>query len=101
MRIIYITAKDFEEARKISLHLLNKKLIACSNVFPINSFYFWNNELQEDKEFVVLVKTKENYYKKIEEEIKKIHSYDIPAIYSWKVDKINKDYLKWLTSLLS
>ena len=95
MRIIYITCKDIDEAKKISRHLIKKKLVACSNIFPITSVYPWKGEIKEDNEIVVLLKTNSNY-EDIEPVIKKLHSYDTPAIYSWTVDKINKDYLNWV-----
>ena len=95
MRIIYITCKDINEAKKISRHLIEKKLVACANIFPINSIYSWENEIKQANEVVVLLKTN-NSYEKVETEIKKLHSYDTPAIYSWTVDKINKDYLNWV-----
>lgn len=96
MRIIYITCKDMKEARKISRHLIEKKLVACANIFPINSIYPWKGEIQDTEEIVVLLKTPDENYEKVETEIKKLHSYDTPAIYSWTVDKINKDYLDWV-----
>ena len=96
MRIIYITCKDIDEAKNISQHLIEKKLVACANIFPINSIYPWKGEIQDTEEIVVLLKTTDNNYEKVETEIKKIHSYDTPAIYSWIVDKINKDYLDWV-----
>ena len=43
MTLIYITCKDEEEAVKISKHLLDKRLIACSNMYPIRSMFWWNN----------------------------------------------------------
>lgn len=94
--IVYTTAKDKEEADKISKHLLEKKLIACSNIFPINSFYYWDNQLFEDNEYVLLLKAFKENYKEIEKEIKSIHSYKVPAIYFWGLEGINKDYLDWM-----
>ena len=96
MRIVYVTCKDMDEAKKISRHLIENKLVACANIFPINSIYSWEGKIKEDNEVVVLLKTRDNNYENIESEIKKLHSYDIPAIYSWTVDKINKDYLTWI-----
>ena len=80
MILVYITCKDEEEAVKISKHLLNKKLIACSNMHPIRSMYWWNGKIQDDKEFVIIAKTKEKNYEKIKEEVKKLHSYDVTCI---------------------
>jgi len=95
MTIIYITCKDEQEAVNISKHLLNKKLIACSNMYPIRSMYKWQGKLQDEKEFVLMAKTIEKNYGKIKEEVKKLHSYDVPCIL--KIDaEANESYDKWV-----
>ena len=95
MTLIYITCKDEQEAVKISKHLLDKRLIACSNMHPIRSMYFWEGKIQDDKEFVIIAKTKEKNYKAIKEEVKKMHSYDVPCIL--KIDaEANESYEKWV-----
>ena len=96
MRLIYITTRNAAEAKKISSHLLEKKIVACVNIFPVESMYFWQDEIQENVEFVVLAKTTDNNYDKVEAEINKMHTYEIPGIYSWKVDKVNKKYNEWI-----
>ena len=95
MVLAYITCKDKKEAIKISKYLLKKRLIACSNMFPINSLYWWKGKIINDKEFVIIAKTTEKNFKILEKEVKKIHSYEIPAILKIKADA-NKDYLKWV-----
>lgn len=95
MALIYITCRDEKEAVKISKHLLNKKLIACSNMHPIRSMYRWHEKIQDEKEFAIIAKTKEKNYKKIKEEVKKLHSYDTPCIL--KIDaEANESYQKWV-----
>lgn len=94
MVLIYITCKDEKEAVRISKHLLEKRLIACSNMFPIRSMYSWKGKLQNEKEFVILAKTIDKNYNKIKKEVEKMHSYDIPCIL--KIDaKANKNYDRW------
>ena len=95
MTIIYITCKDEEEAVKISKHLINKRLIACSNMYPIRSMYRWQGKLQDEKEFVLMAKTIEKNYRKIKEEVKKIHSYDVPCILKIEAEA-NESYDKWV-----
>ncbi len=95
MILIYITCKDEEEAVKISKHLLNKKLIACSNIHPTRSMYWWKEKIQDDKEFVIIAKTLEKNYKKIKEEVKKLHSYQIPCILKINAEA-NESYEKWV-----
>ena len=100
MTLVYITCKDKEEAKKISKYLLEKKLIACSNMFPTQSMYWWKGKIEDADEIVILAKTKEKNYEKIKEEVKKIHSYDVPCIL--KLDaKANDSYQKWVDEEIS
>ncbi|MDP7180670.1 MAG: divalent-cation tolerance protein CutA [Candidatus Woesearchaeota archaeon] len=95
MVLLYITCKDKAEARKVSKLLLEKRLIACSNIHAIDSMYWWKGKLVDDKEYVVIGKTKKKNVKTIRVEVKKIHSYDVPCIMDIDVDA-NSDYLDWV-----
>lgn len=100
MTLLYITCKDKKEAEKISMHLLKKRLIACANIFPIKSMYRWNRKIVNSAEYAFLAKTNSKNFKKAAEEIKKIHSYDIPCILSIEA-KANKEYEKWVNNGLN
>ena len=89
--IIYITHKNMQDARKIGKYLLNKRLIACVNYFPIKSSFWWKNKIENSNEIVSLVKTKKANWKKVEMEIKKIHPYKTPCVMKFEV-KANKGY---------
>jgi periplasmic divalent cation tolerance protein len=92
---VYVTNPNKKEAKKIALHLLKKRLIACSNIFPIESFYWWKGRIKNAKEVVLIVKTRKENFKKVKNEIKKIHSYSIPCIIKFDVEA-NKEYEEWL-----
>lgn len=95
MTLIYITCKDEEEAVKISKHLLEKRLIACSNMHPIRSMYWWKGKIEDEKEIVIIAKTLEKHYKNIKKEVCKMHSYDVPCIL--KIDaEANESYDEWV-----
>ncbi len=100
MIIIYTTCKSLNEAKKISCHLIKKKLCACTNFFPINSIYKWKGKIINDKEIGLFIKTKDDNFAKIKREVKKIHSYTTPCIISIKVNKADRKYLKWLNDCL-
>ena len=93
---IYVTCKDRDEAIKMIRRLLEKKVIAFAKFFPIESMYWWKDEINYDKEIAIIMKTKNDKFKEVENEIKKIHSYKIPCICSWDVKQTNEDYLKWV-----
>ena len=98
MILVYITCKDKKEAEKISMYLLKKGLIACANVFPIRSMYWWEGKIQNEKEVVILAKTLEKNYNKIKNEVSKLHSYTVPCIL--KIDtEANEDYDEWVNKI--
>lgn len=70
MILVYITCKNNKEANKIAKQLLQKKLIACANIFPITSLYKWEGKIANDKETVLLLKAVEKNFEKIKKEVK-------------------------------
>ncbi|MFP4402764.1 MAG: divalent-cation tolerance protein CutA [Nanoarchaeota archaeon] len=100
MIVIGITFKDKKEAKKIISVLIESKLIACANIFPIESMFYWNNKVELKKEIFAILKTKKTNYNEIKKIVKKLHSYSVPLIESWNIDNINKDYKKWLNEVL-
>ena len=95
MTLVYIICKDKKEAQKISMHLLKKRLIACANIFPIRSMYWWNNRIVNENENAIMAKTSSKNFKKIASEAKKIHSYEIPCILRINATA-NKEYENWV-----
>ena len=99
MILIYITNPSEQVAKKVAKKLIDKKLIACANIFPVQSIYPWKGKLQEEKEVIILAKTKKNYLESVEEEVKKIHSYEVPCILTITADA-NEEYSRWMGDVL-
>jgi len=95
MILVYITNPKKRTAQKIAKYLLEKRLIACANIFEIESFYWWENKIERAKEFVLIGKTVEKNYEKIKKEVEKIHPYKIPCILKINT-QANQKYLNWL-----
>jgi periplasmic divalent cation tolerance protein len=94
--IIYITTGDMEEARRIGRTLIEERFAACVNIFPITSIFRWKDRIEESDEFGMIVKTRSEKVKDIENRVKEIHSYEVPCIISFKMDEGSSDYLKWI-----
>ena len=94
--IVYITAGDMEEARKIGKKLVEERLVACVNLFPITSIFRWQGSIDEANEVAIVAKTKAGKVKDIEKRVKELHSYDVPCVVSFKMDEGSKDYLDWI-----
>ncbi len=93
--IIYITHSSEENAQKIADQLLQKKLVACANIFPIKSMYWWNGNIENENEYVSIVKTKPELWEILQKEIKTIHPYDVPCIMKIEAEA-NEEYEKWI-----
>lgn len=95
-KLICITASSKKEARKIVEILIKEKLAACGNIFKIDSIFRWRGKIEKAKEFGIFVKTKRNLVEKIIKKVKEIHSYEIPCLISFDIEKGNEDFLKWI-----
>jgi len=95
--IVFITASSEEEAEKIARNLVEKRLSACCNIVPgLRSIYRWKGKICDDKEVLIIIKTMQNVFKKLIEEVRKIHSYTVPEIISFKIEDGFKEYLDWI-----
>lgn len=97
MIFIYITCKNKEEAGKIGLDLVKKRLAACVNIFPlIESIFSWKGKIEKKNEAVLIVKTLESNFEKVEREVKKLSGFTTPCILEIPINQGNKDYLNWI-----
>ena len=99
MALVYITCSNEKEAKKISMHLIKKRLIACANIFPVKSMYRWQNKIVNKKENAIIAKTSSRNFDKVVKEVEKIHSYNIPCILRLDAET-SKKYGEWAESEL-
>mgnify|MGYP000011623473 CR=1 FL=1 len=92
----YVTTSSFEEARKIAKHVLEKKLAACVNIWPISSVYWWEGKVEGALEFAMIIKTKDEKFSELKEEIKSIHSYSTPCICAVAIEDGLREFLNWI-----
>ena len=85
-----------EEARMIGRKLVEERLAACANIFPITSIFRWKGSIDEANEFGIIVKTRSDRVKEIQERVKEIHSYEVPCVVSFKIDEASAKYLEWI-----
>ena len=89
-----------EEAKKICQELLNKKLAACCQIQPIESFYIWENKQESSQEFRCSIKSKQSLFHEINTFITEKHSYDCPQLTAHPIDATSPKYKEWALSLL-
>lgn len=94
--VVLTTAGNKEEAVRITEALVSAKLAACVQFVTIDSYYFWEGEVQNDPEILLLIKSLKGDYSMIEETIKASHSYDVPEIIQLDIVDGSADYLSWI-----
>lgn len=94
--VVYITSKDMIEARKIAMSLVEDRLVACTNMFPMTSVYKWEGSVQEDSEVAIICKTRTEKVPEVIARVKEMHSYEIPCITSWSIGAAHLEYLDWV-----
>ena len=97
LNLIYITTGNLEEARAIGRELVSSRLAACANIIhDINSIYWWDGKIQDDREVLLIAKTKESLVPALIEKVKSMHSYECPCIVSLPILDGNKAFLDWV-----
>ena len=94
--MITTTFDNKEEANAIIEMLLEKRLVSCCQLSNITSSYHWKGNIEHTEEFLLQMKSKKSLYKEIEEEILKLHSYEIPQLIAYDIVDGYKSYLDWI-----
>lgn len=94
---VVTTTETKEQARAIARHLVEEELAACVQIIPgVESTYLWKGKIETSREFMCLIKTREDLYPQVEAAIKSMHPYEVPEIIALPIVKGSKDYLNWL-----
>lgn len=97
---LVMTACDNEiNANQLIEALLNEGLAACIQSKQINSAYVWKGKIEKESEVLLMIKTSENLYKKVEECILKNHTYELPEITCIPITKGYNKYLDWISEV--
>ncbi len=95
--VVLITASSQEEAQKIGRTMVEERLFACANIIsPIQSIFHWEGKINDEKEVLLIAKTKTGLSDEVEKRVKELHSYTVPEILFLPVLRGSKDYLNWV-----
>ena len=100
MKLVISTCTE-KEAEGLATKLLEERLVACVNIVNgVISKYWWEGNLETDKESMLFMKTEDSLVNKLIERIKEIHSYNVPEIVAFDIKGGNLDYLNWIKAVL-
>jgi periplasmic divalent cation tolerance protein len=98
-RVVLVTCASLREGRRIASAVVRKRLAACASVIlsPAQSIYRWRNKIQSSREHLLIIKTTQNRLEKLEKEVLRQHSYEVPEFLVLPVTGGSRSYLAWLS----
>jgi periplasmic divalent cation tolerance protein len=100
--VIFVTAGSEAEAEKIARALVEEQLAACVNILnPIRSIYRWQGQVADDREWLLLIKTRAERFAAVESRVKALHSYQVPEVIALPIVAGAEGYLRWLRESVS
>jgi periplasmic divalent cation tolerance protein len=96
--ITITTTTDKKEAlEEMGRNLLKQRLIACIQVVgPIKSLYWWTGNVEEASEWLGIMKSRKSLYARVEAEIRRLHSYEVPEIVATEASDVLPAYGDWV-----
>ncbi len=97
--IVFTTYPSQDSALAAAQRLVENGLAGCVNVLPqITSVYHWDNAVQTETEYLLIIKTQKNRYSALEADIREHHPYELPEVIATPISHGSKDYLSWIES---
>ena len=95
--IVLTTTGSQEEARKIGRSLVEQGLAACVNIVPqVESIYRWQGAIETAEEAPAILKTTAETTDALIARISGLHSYEVPCIAVWPIEKLLLGYSEWV-----
>lgn len=95
--LILVSSGSEQEAAEIARKLVDEKLAACVSITsPVRSFFYWDGSISDEKEYLLIIKTREKLFEEISKRILELHSYEVPEIISVPVSRGYPPYINWL-----
>jgi periplasmic divalent cation tolerance protein len=95
--LLYVPLPDQKTGQMMAQRLLEKKLIACANIFsPHIAVYEWNGAVCDDPEVVTIFKTSKDKKDQAMAAIEELHPYETPAIIAIDSTDTNKTFYDWV-----
>jgi len=101
-RVVLTTAGSEQEAGKIARHLVEHRLAACVNILlNVTSVYRWKDQVEEAREWLLIIKTTAGVFAQVRQAISDLHSYELPECICLTIEDGSLNYLQWIAESVS
>jgi len=95
--VVLTTVSNDDEAVKLVKTLLDRRLIACGTLVPgARSIYRWQGKISDEREVLLLLKTRSARVEALQEAFNELHPYKVPELLALSVDTGLEKYLEWI-----
>lgn len=92
------THDDREAAAALAREVVRRRLVACAQLDEIRSLYWWDDDVQDDAEWRITLKTTASLAPRLVGVLRELHSYDVPEIVVTPITGGDGDYLAWIAT---
>jgi len=78
--LVYTTFPDLETAKAVAAQLLDRRLLACANLFPgMVAVFRWEGIADAEEEVAAILKTAKDKVEPLRTALHEVHPYEVPA----------------------
>lgn len=97
--VVFTTVSSEDEAVRLVRTLLERRLIACGTLVPgARSLYRWQGKIADEREILLLLKTRSARVEALQEAFTELHPYKVPELLALSVDTGLEKYLEWINT---
>ncbi len=97
--VMFSACNDEAKAKLIAHQLIEQRLAGCVNVVPgMTSVYRWNDQVQEAREFLLIIKSQRDHVPSIRQALHELSGYEVPELVAAEIIDGSAPYLDWLTA---
>ncbi|MBN2081043.1 divalent-cation tolerance protein CutA [bacterium] len=94
---VQTTFASHDDAAKVAREVVQARLAACAQILPgVHSIYIWEDQLHQESEVLLLLKTTESTWPDLRDRLAKLHPYDTPEIIATTISHASFEYAAWL-----
>jgi len=99
--IVLCTCPDQETADRIAHHVIELKLVACTNIIAdLSSIYFWEGKITQGSELCLVMKTRQDKLTDLEKAVLQVHPYQVPEFIALPIIYGSAPYLQWIDEVV-